>query len=341
MTSNKVGWLLMNIGTPSEATTKGLRTYFKEFLSDPDVIDTHPILRWAIVNLLVVPFRPRRVLPQYQSVWMAGGSPLLVYSQNFVKKISAMNSNYIFELGMRYGEPSIEQGLLNLQKAKVDKIILAPMFPQYAQATTGSCLRKAIDLIEHHGIEIPYEINDHFYREDFFIDSLAESIENSDSYHNSDFLLFSFHGLPERHIKKMDQSGGYCLTDPNCCLNDSDYNSLCYRHHCYQIVSKVIPKLTTKKPFTVSFQSRFGMDSWIKPNTTDVVESLPAKGITNISVVCPGFIFDCLETLEEIAIRNMEFFVEAGGESMKLIPSLNDSDNWVQRFYTHVNAVSG
>ena len=336
MTSAKIGCLLMNIGTPSEPTISGLRTYLKEFLSDPDVVDTNPILRWIIVNLFVVPFRPQRVLPQYQSVWMDGGSPLLVYTQKFVKKITEKNPDIIFDIGMRYGEPSIEQGLKNLVEAKVDKIVLCPMFPQYAQATSGSCIKKAIEIIEDQNIKIPFEINSYFYDEDFLTNCLAEVIENSTAYNESEFLLFSFHGLPERQIKKMDISNNHCLIQENCCEIESEFNQMCYKRHCYQTVKKVVDKANIQKPFDIAFQSRFGIDPWIKPNTTDIIEALPSKGIKNISVICPAFTFDCLETLEEIAIRNQEYFVEAGGESIKLIPALNDSDNWVNEFYNYI-----
>ena len=333
----KTGVLLLNIGTPSEPTVKGLRTYLKEFLSDPDVIDVNPILRWIIVNLFVVPFRPRTVLPQYKSIWMEEGSPLLAYSTRFAAKISTKNPDVIFEIGMRYGSPSIEEGLIKLQKEGVDKIVLSPMFPQYAQATSGSCVRKAIEIIEARRIPIPYMINDYFYQEDFYIDSLAESIENNADYHESELLLFSFHGLPERQIKKMDESQEYCLRQNDCCATPSEYNTMCYKFHCHETTRKIMERVKTKKPFRLSFQSRFGFDPWIQPNTTDVIEKLPNQNIKKISVICPAFVFDCLETLEEIAIRNNEYFVDAGGDSLKLIPALNANTKWVDSFYTYLH----
>ena len=336
LANTKIGCLLMNIGTPSEPTISGLRSYLKEFLSDPDVIDTNPLLRWIIVNLFVVPFRPQKVLPQYQSVWMDEGSPLLVYTKNFVKKITKINPDIIFDIGMRYGKPSIEQGLRNLQEAKVEKIVLCPMFPQYAQATSGSCIKKAIQIIEDQNINTPYEINSYFYDEDFIIDCLAETIEKSDVYQESEFFIFSFHGLPERQVKKMDISKSHCLIQDNCCEIECEFNKMCYKHHCYETVKNVMNKVSIKKPFDIAFQSRFGFDPWIKPNTTDIIEALPGKGIKNISVICPAFVFDCLETLEEIAIRNQEYYVEAGGENIKLIPALNDGDKWVNEFYNYI-----
>ena len=326
----------MNIGTPSAPTVKGLRAYLKQFLSDPDVIDTNFILRWIIVNLFVVPFRPKKILPQYQSIWTKDGSPLLVHSRNFVEKISRKNPNFKFEIVMRYGEPSIEEGLIKLKESNVEKIILIPMFPQYAKATSGSCIKKALEIIEKLNIKIPHEINHSFYQEEFFINCLTNSIENADSYQKGELLLFSFHGLPERQIRKMDKSKQYCLQNSDCCERVSDYNQMCYKYHCHYTVSKVLEKLATAKPSKISFQSRFGFDSWIKPNTTDVIESLPSVGIKDIAVVCPAFVFDCLETLEEIAVRNNEYFLASGGKTLKLIPALNDKDEWVDAFYDFI-----
>ena len=336
LNNKKIGFLLMNIGTPSAPTVKGIRTYLREFLSDPDVIDTNFILRWIIVNLFVVPFRPKKILPQYQSIWTKDGSPLLAYSRSFVEKISKKNPTFKFEIGMRYGEPSIEEGLIKLKEANVDKIVLIPMFPQYAQATSGSCIKKALAIIKKLNIRTPYEINYSFYEEEFFINCLTSSIENSDPYKRGSLLLFSFHGLPERHIRKLDKSKQYCLKDPGCCEKLSEYNQMCYKYHCHYTVAKVVEKLQTKKPYKICFQSRFGFDSWIKPNTTDVIESLPSKGIKDVAVVCPAFVFDCLETLEEIAIRNNEYFLDSGGTNLKLIPALNDKDEWVDTFYDFI-----
>ena len=327
----------MNIGTPSEPTVKAIRSYLKEFLSDPDVIDTNPIMRWAIVNLFVAPFRPRTILPQYQSIWTNNGSPLLVNSNNFSKKMTKKNPNIIFELGMRYGDPSIELGLIKLKKAGVSKIILLPMFPQYAQATSGSCINKAIEIIHKLNLNLKYEIIEYFYNKKFFIDNIVKSISESQAYHESDFLLFSFHGLPQRQIKKLDLSNKYCLIKNKCCESISKYNQMCYSHHCFETVNSVIKKLNPNKPYDISFQSRFGIDEWLQPNTTDIIEKLAKKGIKKISVICPAFIFDCLETLEEIAIRNNEYFKVAGGDQIKLIPSLNDNQEWIVGLSKYIN----
>ena len=340
MNNDKVGWLLMNTGTPTEPTIEGLKKYYKEFLSDPKVIDIHPLVRSAIVNLFILPFRPKRILPQYQGIWLDQGSPLLVHSKNLLAKLRTRNPDIKFELGMRYGSPSISDGLLNLQSYGVDKIVLAPMFPQYAEATTGSCIENAIGSMKQLGIDLPFKSNYYFYQESFFLKSLAESIENSSSYHESDFLLFSFHGLPERHVKKMDVSGEFCLKNDKCCEGLSNYNEFCSRYHSNEIVRKIVTSLKPDKPYSISFQSRFGLEPWLKPNTMSVLRALPKTGIKKLSVACPSFIFDCLETLEEIAIKGKEVFIKAGGESLELIPALNDSDQWADNLSNYINSKS-
>ena len=209
------------------------------------------------------------------------------------------------------------------------------MFAQYAQATSGSCINKAIEII--HTLNLKYELIEYFYNQKFFIDNIVKSIAESQDYHESDFLLFSFHGLPKRHVKKSDLSNKHCLIKTKCCEDINKYNQMCYSHHCFETVNSVIKKLNPNKPYDISFQSRFGIDAWLQPNTTDIIEKLAKKGIKKISVICPAFIFDCLETLEEIAIRNNEYFKVAGGDQIKLIPSLNDNQEWIVGLSKYIN----
>jgi len=324
------GYLLMNIGTPDEPTTKGVRRYLKEFLSDPDVIDTNKFLRWAIVNLIVTPLRPRRVTPQYKSIWMDGGSPLLVHSQMFASKLKTHLSGSPVEIGMRYGNPSISEGIDKLKEAGATKIVFCPMFPQFAQATTGSCINKGIQEVTARGLECA-TISD-FYDEEFYINCLVDTIRESDAYRDSEFLLFSFHGLPERQIKKLDQSGRYCIYNTDCCETKSAYNSKCYRFHCSETVRLIMEKLGHEKPHRMCFQSRFGMDKWIQPDILDTLRDLSDQGITKVAVSCPSFTADCLETLEEISIRDLEYFESVGGKELKLVPSLNATPSWVEGF---------
>ena len=330
----KIGFLLMNIGTPSEPTTKAVRSYLTEFLSDPDVIDTNPLLRWIIVNLFVSPFRPRRVLPQYKSIWMEKGSPLLVHSNEFKESLMRYDNDLLVNIGMRYGQPSIQEAIDELLESGAQRIVMCPMFPQYAQATTGSCLSKAIEILENRNVS--YQTITDFFRERFYIDCRGDTIRESTAYKNSEMLLFSFHGLPERQIKKLDSSGSYCLVDKNCCDSESTYNKFCYRFHCTDTVNKIMEKLNTSKPFKICFQSRFGMDKWIQPDILDVLQQTVDDGINDIAVVCPSFVADCLETLEEISIRDQEYFSRIGGGKLTLVPSLNSSPKWVSGFATFI-----
>ena len=246
------------------------------------------------------------------------------------EQIQKSSNDLSVEIGMRYGDPSIEEGIMRLLESSIEEIILCPMFPQYAQATTGSCISKAIEILEEK--EVPYQTITEFFREQFYIDCLVETIRDSSAYINSDMLLFSFHGLPERQIKKLDTSGSYCLTDQDCCNSESSFNQLCYRFHCVSTVNSIMEKLNTEKPFRICFQSRFGMDKWIQPDILDVLRQSVDEGINNIGVVCPSFIADCLETLEEISIRDQEYFTEVGGEQLALVPSLNVYPKWVSGF---------
>ena len=330
MTDPKIGYVLMNIGTPSEPTAKGVRIFLKEFLSDPDVLDINPILRWGILNLIVAPFRPRTVLPQYQSVWTDEGSPLLANSEKFKNALHAFDSELNVEIGMRYGNPSISDAVDSLINDGVEKIVICSMFPQFAQATTGSCNKKAIEIIESRGIE--YSLIGNFYDEEFYIDCVVNQIKMSDAYESGDHLLFSFHGLPERQLKKLDESGEYCLLKPDCCEKESEFNQLCYKFHSTETVRRIIEKLNTEKPHTICFQSRFGRDKWVDPDILDVLQNFVDDGVENITVICPSFVADCLETLEEISIRDDEIFKEMGGGSLELVPSLNSSDDWVKGF---------
>ena len=330
MAKQKTGVLLMNIGTPSSPTIKGVRDYLREFLSDPDVIDSNPILRWAIVNLIVVPFRPKRVLPQYKSIWMDDGSPLLVNSLNFKDALNESLDSMIVEVGMRYGSPSIESAINKLEESGVNQIILCPMFPQYAQATTGSCITFASKILDSRNIK--YKTITGFFREEFFIESVVNKIKSSKEYHDSEMILFSFHGLPERQVKKLDRSSSYRLMKDDCCSASSEFNQICYIFHATESVKLIMDRLGDSKPYKMCFQSRFGLDKWLQPDILDVLQETVDEGITKISVACPSFVADCLETLEEISIRDFEIFESIGGDKLDLIPSLNDSEDWVKGF---------
>ena len=346
----KNGYLIINTGTPDEPSIPALKRYLKEFLSDPDMLDypstrppelskgfdklkdaTATVLRWMIVNLIVVPFRPKKIIEKYKSIWTEEGSPLLVNTVKFVEKLKKYTNGNI-EIGMRYGNPSIENGIKKLQKNGTEKLFLVSMFPQYAEATSGSSFREVERVLEKEKYNPEIVKIDHYFDQEFYLKSFVKSVKNSKEYQESEYLLFSFHGLPVRQLRKADPSESHCQKVENCCEKISEYNEFCYKAHSVKQIMKVSEMLNPDIPFKVCYQSTFGPESWIKPNIVDVVEDLAKKGIKKISVACPSFTADCLETLEEIAEENNEDFEKLGGESLKLIPSLNDDEEWVRTF---------
>lgn len=349
------GYLVLNTGTPDEPTIPALRRYLKQFLSDPDMLDypaTEPVesskgfdvikhkiasvIRWGIVNLIVVPFRPSKIINKYKGIWTEEGSPLLVNTEKFVKKLKKYTNGNI-EIGMRYGNPSIEHGIRKLMENGTDKLFLVSMFPQYAEATSGSTFRevyKVLDELDYHPEIVKIE---HYYSEEFYLKAFADSVMNSKEYKESEYLLFSFHGLPVRQLKKADPSNSHCQKVENCCEKVSENNEFCYKAHCVKTIMKVADIIDPDIPFKVCYQSTFGPEQWIKPNIVNVLEDLAGEGIKKVSVACPSFTADCLETLEEIAVENHEDFEKLGGEYVKLIPSLNDNDDWVKSFANYLH----
>lgn len=336
---DKIGYLILNTGTPDEPSIPALRRYLKQFLSDPDILDYPAFIRWMVVNLIVVPFRPSRIIKKYKGIWTEEGSPLLVNTIKFVRKFKKYTNSNNVEIGFRYGNPSIGSAIKKFKENGIEKIFLVSMFPQYAEATSGSCFKevKKILIDENYSPKL-IEI-DHFFSEEFYLNSFAQSIKNSEDYKNSEYLLFSFHGLPVRQLKKADPSGEHCQKIENCCEKISENNEFCYKSHCEKQIMKIAEMIDPDKPFKVCYQSTFGPDEWIKPNIVDVLEDLAKKGIKKVSVACPSFTADCLETLEEIAVENNEEFEKNGGESVKLIPSLNDDDEWVAGFADFLHEV--
>ena len=356
MENQKTGYLVMNTGTPDETSIPALRRYLKQFLSDPDMLDypsrkptehskgidvvrnkVASILRWMIVNLIVLPFRPAKIQKKYKGIWTDEGSPLLVNTIKFTNKLKLYTNDNV-EIGMRYGNPSIENAIKKFKENGIEKLFLISMFPQYAEATSGSTFTE-VERILHAENYNPKLIKiDHYYDEEFYINSLKKSIVESDEYKNSEYLLFSFHGLPVRQLKKADLSESHCQKVDNCCEKDNENNELCYKSHCVKTVMKLSESLDPNKPFQICYQSTFGPEKWIQPNIIDVLEDLAKKGVKKVSVAAPSFTADCLETLEELAVENHEDFEKNGGEYVKLIPSLNDNDDWVRSFAEYLDS---
>lgn len=330
MSQQKTGILLINLGTPKSPSTRDVRTYLREFLSDPYVIDLPAIARYILLYCLILPLRPFKSAKAYKKIWTDQGSPLLVESVNLRDQLQkTLGSDYEVVLGMRYQQPSIEIALRKLQQQACDHIILAPLYPQFALSTTQSSLEKVEAILK----KINYHPNINtvkpFYDNTHFIDAYASTIK---SYHNpqSDCLLFSFHGLPTRHIEKVHCEHTAHCNNNNDCPVVTLRNQNCYRAHCFQTARAIARALElTREQYQVSFQSRLGRTPWIKPYTDETLTQLARAGHKNITIVCPSFVTDCLETLEEIGIAAQEQWQALGGEKLTLVPCLNSDPSWV------------
>ena len=332
MTQGKLGLLLVNLGTPAEPTASAVRTYLREFLSDPRVLDMNPVGRFFLLNLIILPFRPKKSAEAYRLVWdEKRGSPLLFHSQDLAASVQeSLGQRWHVELAMRYGEPSLSGAFARMRERAIEHVVILPLYPQYASSSTGSTL----DAVYRHAAEawnVPHlSVIDPFYEHPGFIEAFAENGRKAMAELSPDHVLFSFHGLPERHMRKSDEQGDHCLARPDCCDTMVAANRNCYRAQCYATARALASALSLDDDgYTVGFQSRLGKTPWIKPYTDHLLDSLAADGKRRLAVFCPAFVADCLETLEEIGMRAEEQFLAAGGEALALVPSLNSEPLWV------------
>lgn len=323
----KKGILLINLGTPDECNPIAVRRYLKAFLNDPRVIDLPKIIRWIFVNLIIIPFRFKKTARAYQEIWLGAGSPLFIHSLQLKQSLAyQLGEGYQVELGMRYGNPSIEAALNQLKCCS--NIMVLPLFPQYSSAATGSAIEKVLAYFQAQWNIPTIKIKKDFYDNPLFINAYANLIQTALKNKNIDKILFSYHGLPERHIHK-----SHCETACNhqqACPMMNDANAYCYRAQCYTTSHLLAEKLGfSSDQYETAFQSRLGRTPWIKPYSDLVLPELIEQGIKNIAVVCPSFTVDCLETLEEVNIRMRKQWIELGGEDFIYIPCLNDDPAWV------------
>ncbi len=328
----RVGILLVNIGTPVSPEPPQVGRYLKEFLMDPFVVDIPFIFRWILVNVLIVPRRQKDSSLLYQKVWTEKGSPLLVYSKSLETKLQEkMGDSAVVRLGMRYGVPSISNALQEMAELHVEKLILVPLYPQFSDAATTTSVLKTQELVKDFLGDVEVDVVPPFYGTKEFIESFTEVAKPYIEKRNWDKVLFSYHGLPERQVKRTDPTGKACRCDTTCCDAITQNNQNCYRAQCYETTRLLAENLGLKpEEYLVGFQSRLGRTPWIKPHSDEYYRALPKEGVKNLLVLSPSFVSDCLETLEEIRIRGKKEFVENGGKDLTLIPSLNDSPIWVE-----------
>lgn len=330
-THRRTGVLLINLGTPDSPEVSDVRRYLREFLSDPRVIDIAAPLRWLLLNAIILPFRPAKSAHAYKSIWTPEGSPLLVYERALEAGVRAkLGDGYVVELAMRYGSPSIASALAKLEAADLERIVVLPLFPQYASASTGSAMQKVFELAgTQNNVPDLVTINE-FFDAPGFIESFAAVTRPELEALRPDHVLFSYHGIPERHVKASDLSGQHCLASATCCDQLVAANRHCYRAQCYA-TTRALAKALNLSPeqHSVSFQSRLGRTPWIRPYTDLVLPELAQKGIKRLLVLCPAFVADCLETVEEIGIRAKDQWRGLGGEALQLVPSLNAHPRWV------------
>ena len=314
-TPNSVGILLVNLGTPDNTKTSSVRRYLRQFLSDPRVIEVPKVIWWFVLNLFILPFRPSKSAEAYKEIWTKEGSPLLLYSEEITKKIQKsfngreLKNDFHVELAMSYGKPSIENSLNNLRKKNVRRILLLPMYPQYSSTTTGSVFENVTKVLSKQRWIPEFRHINQYHDNKAYIETISESIKEFwKSNGTPDRLLFSFHGLP----KKMLLEG-----DP-------------YHCQCYKTARLVSEKLElSEDDWFVSFQSRLGPTKWLEPYTDETLKSWGEKKSGVVDVICPGFSVDCLETLEEIAMENAEYYEEAGGKKLRYIPALNSQQKHI------------
>ena len=321
------GLLLINLGTPDAPTTSAVRRYLREFLSDPRVIDLHPVGRSLLLNLVILPFRPAKSARAYRAIWGERGSPLLAYNRDLASAVQArLGEGWRVELAMRYGKPTIAAALEALRG--VDRIVVLPLYPQYAASSTATSVARVMELAGASWDVMPLDFVPCFYDDPGFVRAFAAVAAPALEVANPDHVLFSFHGLPERQIRKSDPSGSHCLTT-GCCDEVRAVNRGCYRAQCYATARSLASRLQLTN-YTVCFQSRLGRTPWIQPHTDVLIDELAKAGKKRLAVLCPAFVADCLETLEEVGIRARAQFKAAGGDELVLVPSLNASPAWVE-----------
>jgi len=331
------GVLLVNLGSPDSPTPKDVKPYLDEFLMDERVIDAPKWLRTILVRGIILQTRPKKSAEAYAKIWWEEGSPLIVLSERFSNKLKE-HTHIPVALGMRYGTMTIKNALQELKEKGVDEVLLVPLYPHYAMSSFETVVVKVLEEQQMYFPEMKVTTLPAFYKHPEYIKALSESIKDGLKDFDYDHILFSYHGIPERHIRKSDPTRFHCKIDGSCCTINSVAHNTCYRHQVYDTTKMVKEYLgLQEEQISTSFQSRLAGDPWLKPYTDYEFERLAKEGKKKLAVITPAFVSDCLETLEEIAMEGKHQFMEAGGEDYKHIPCMNDNEAWVKVMAKWVN----
>jgi ferrochelatase len=335
------GILLVNLGTPDSPQPKDVYKYLNEFLTDGRVIDIPWLWRQMLVRFLIVPFRYKQSAAAYQKIWSANGSPLMVYGKKVSELLQAeLGESFHVELAMRYQSPSIRAALGKLLKNGISRLLVLPLFPQYASATTGSVHQKVMQELSSYPVIPEVVFVNNYAVHPALIDAFCAASSRMD-LKQYDHILFSFHGLPERQLRKADQRG-WCLQSKACCQHYCEENSACYSAQCHATAMAIGRQLEIPlDKMSISFQSRLGKEPWLQPYTSAVIPELARLGKKNVAVYCPSFVCDCLETLYEIGIEYAHDFRKAGGERLDLVPGLNDDPVWISSLKAIIGSYLG
>jgi ferrochelatase len=321
------GVLLVNLGSPDSPSVPDVRQYLREFLMDGRVLDAPWPVRFMVVHGLILPFRPRQSAEAYHTIWTEEGSPLVVMSRKVCLALQARTSLPI-ELAMRYRKPSIDTAIDSLSRRGVTDLLLIPLFPHFAMSSYETAVERVRAVLARHAKHVRLTVEPPYYDREDYVAALVDSARDH-LLSEYDHLLFSFHGIPERHLRKSDPTGAHCLQTPDCCRRNSPALATCYRAQCFRTVDAFV-RQTGITRYSVSFQSRLGRDPWLRPYTDLELDRLAREGVRRLRVLCPAFVSDCLETLEEIGIRGRGSFLAAGGTDFTLIPCLNDHPSWIR-----------
>ena len=325
---NNAGVLLINLGSPKELSKKSVREYLRVFLSDDNVIDLPKIIQQMILRLFILPFRPKKTLEAYEKIWTSKGSPLIISTESISKKLSK-KTGWNVEYAMRYEEPSIERALTRLKNNGLNKVYVISLYPHNAMANTITTELETRVIANQASEDFELILTKPFYDNEIYINAMSNSIRPYLENASFDKIIFSYHGIPKRQAKKTDETGSHCFSTSECCELEVSGSKDCYRSH-----TRIASDLTAKHlglredQWEIAYQSRIG-PGWLTPFTDKRLAELPKEGKDNIAVLCPSFISDCLETLEEIDIRGRETFFKAGGRKMTYIPCLNDSEDTI------------